>query len=304
MHHQTAKKAKGFSDAHARFWAELFELVQRFDVRIISGDFNMSVYIVVSTLRRLGLVIDVAALYPWRTEDKGELRSDSCGIFLIGGCRTVQLHYPLQCFSETEAASSHGDAVTLDKFRKGQGYPLNSYLPKKPEEFVETLNEMFSPSINRQTEAASSHGDGCAANGSMLEKWKQKRIKIEMFDPNGVFFSTGAHMPLLGFLGNITCRSEAKLLEREIKRKEKLRRKMADRKSDKGAGRGKGKPVPRADSSHGDGESNATVQRSEEGEWENASWSSSGWTYGWGADSQQWGWNNDRSWWSDSWQSW
>jgi hypothetical protein len=307
MHNQTAKKAKGFDEAHNNFWRELFELIQRFDVRILSGDFNMSVFLVVSKLRQMGLIIDVGAIYAWRCQANGELRSDSCGIFLIGGCRSMKLQYDIGAFSETAASSSHGNgsSLELDEFMKGQGYALTSYLPKKNvASFGETLVDMFTPSVDLRPELKNTAG--------LLQKWKQKRIKKEMFDPNDEFFRSGAHMPLLGFLGEVSCRSDAKLLERELKRKEKSKARMLDRKSSAGKGKSKEKNGESFFSAasgdlHGDGvvPGDREVEAADEKVQMGASASSSTWTGGrrGGVDEERSDWWSHRSSWDGWWHN-
>ena len=44
MHHQTAKKASGFSAAHTAWWTLLRTVMCRQSVDILSGDFNMSLW--------------------------------------------------------------------------------------------------------------------------------------------------------------------------------------------------------------------------------------------------------------------
>ena len=39
---------------------------------------------------------------------------------------------------------------------------------------------------------------------------------MDMFDPEGVLFRGGAHMPLFGFLGNRPRRSDAAIVRREL----------------------------------------------------------------------------------------
>ena len=46
------------------------------------GDFNVSLFLVVPSLRSRGVVIDLAAWYPWKAPD-GTPNADSCGIFFL-----------------------------------------------------------------------------------------------------------------------------------------------------------------------------------------------------------------------------
>eukprot|EP00974_Lingulodinium_polyedra_P105723 10234603-Lingulodinium_polyedra.AAC.1 len=69
----------------------------------------------------------------------------------------------------------------------------------------------------------------------MWPPWVEKRADMNMFDPEGVLFRGGAHMPLFGFLGSHPRRSDVAILRREqrfCQRKGKTSLK----------GKGKGKP--------------------------------------------------------------
>ena len=86
-----------------------------------------------------------------------------------------------------------------------------------------------------------------------LPAWTEKRTTMEMFDPDGVLFRGGAHMPLFGFLGNRPRRSDAAIVRREqrfCERKGKTSLKGKGRQGSGGksswgearGGKGKGKP--------------------------------------------------------------
>ena len=64
------------------FWNWLWELIQRFAVQVLMGDFNMSLFRVIPELRSRGATIDLAAWYPWKSLE-GFPMSDSCGIFFV-----------------------------------------------------------------------------------------------------------------------------------------------------------------------------------------------------------------------------
>ena len=65
-----------------KFWDWLSEKVKTFDVKVMMGDFNMSLFQVISELRSRGVEIDLGAWYPWKSP-RGDPMSDSCGIFFI-----------------------------------------------------------------------------------------------------------------------------------------------------------------------------------------------------------------------------
>ena len=86
-----------------------------------------------------------------------------------------------------------------------------------------------------------------------LPAWTEKRMNLNMCDPQGVLFRGGAHMPLFGFLGNRPRRSDAAIVRREqrfCERKGKTSLKGKGRQGSGGksswgearGGKGKGKP--------------------------------------------------------------
>ena len=87
LHYMTAKK--GVQDgarALKLFFDEVVEYIIEFRVRIVSGDFNMAMWMVVPEFRARGLQADVAAWYPWRLCKEEDVHIDSCMIITIGGC--------------------------------------------------------------------------------------------------------------------------------------------------------------------------------------------------------------------------
>ena len=64
------------------FWDWLALKVTQHGVRVLMGDFNMSLFRVIPELRDRGVNIDLGAWFPWKTP-MGMPMSDSCGIFFI-----------------------------------------------------------------------------------------------------------------------------------------------------------------------------------------------------------------------------
>ena len=64
------------------FWNWLWEKIEQFNVQVLMGDFNMSLFRVIPELRSRGATIDLAAWYPWKSLE-GFPMSDSCGIFFV-----------------------------------------------------------------------------------------------------------------------------------------------------------------------------------------------------------------------------
>ena len=65
-----------------KFWDWLAEKIETFDVQVLMGDFNMSLFLVIPELRSRGVKIDLGAWYPWKSL-AGEPMTDSCGIFFV-----------------------------------------------------------------------------------------------------------------------------------------------------------------------------------------------------------------------------
>ena len=94
----------------------------------------------------------------------------------------------------------------LPKFMQGQGCALASYLPKGSQIHA----------VQASLQASSVEEGPFATEGwNPLPPCKQKRIVREMFDPDGLLFRSGAHMPLIIFLGAKARRSPEALVKRE-----------------------------------------------------------------------------------------
>ncbi len=260
MHCKLAKaNGPGFRESRRRFWIELAGLLRKYQAQIMLGDFNMSVFDVVPQMRSHGIIIDLVAIYPWSQTGQREPYSDSCAIWLLNGCSQISMTCGLGSFS-SNASGSRGSGSAEDgsrgsrppeheeplpEFDKGQGYALTSHMPFDRSEFETALRANFTRSTDLDPNLL--QGDNIHRNG-LHYPWKQKPAKTSMWDPDGNLFRTGAHMPLLGFLGKAGRRSEGALLNREIKsreRKGKGKRKGADQTSvvtegTKGQGKGKG----------------------------------------------------------------
>jgi hypothetical protein len=246
IHYKTAKKDTGFSNAHAEIFNLLCSDILEYGVRILSGDFNMSVFKIAAELRDRGLLIDIAAIYPWFNTTSEQFMSDSGAVFVIGGCVDVKPKFGYEYFRDggraqiaalrgrgdgqnnavtsIDRGTADGDAGeddTLHAFPKGQGYALSSYLPKDGLDKV--IECIFTTS--KQLTSSKAWED---LKTSLLPKCKQKLVQPALFDFNGVQFRTGAHMPLLVFLGYTCTRSKAGLDAREAKKKEKQIQKGID----------------------------------------------------------------------------
>ena len=134
-----------------KFWDELAEAIMVFQVRIFGGDFNMALFCVIPEMRARGILVNIAAWFPWKSMPVGSTKIDSMGIFIVGpcqGCRKIfdaSSILPSAVVSHAVGASwevmykSRGGGRSqkpanqryeLSKYvKKGMGYPIESYKP-------------------------------------------------------------------------------------------------------------------------------------------------------------------------------
>ena len=142
FHHLTAKKAKGFASSHTQFWDELASTIVEHSVRILAGDFNMSLWVVAREMRQRGLQITIAVAFAWAELGASEAKSDSRGVFLLGPAASTQLLWGPGEFTSAIADEDR----SLPRFVKGQGYVLASYLPRGAGA-LRAMEETFAPSM-------------------------------------------------------------------------------------------------------------------------------------------------------------
>lgn len=133
-----------------------------------------------------------------------DLRSDSCGIFLL----TPVLDVKWACSSESLWPADYNK---LPMFPRGSGFPLQSYLGKE-DAFFHTWEVTHN-------NVARTRGFGVPVD-IRLEPWpfvKNKQAIFTKFDPDGVLFRSGAHAPQLAWFGTRSRRSTEALWERERK---------------------------------------------------------------------------------------
>ena len=81
MHNELANNVHGQQKLE-QFWDLLSEHIRIYEVKVLMGDFNMSLFRVIPELRSRGAVFDLGAWYLWESL-KGKPMSDSCGIFFV-----------------------------------------------------------------------------------------------------------------------------------------------------------------------------------------------------------------------------
>jgi len=65
FHSKTAALGAGLRESHRNFWTELAQLINAYDVKILGGHWNKSLFKVVPELRSRGILIETVAWYPW-----------------------------------------------------------------------------------------------------------------------------------------------------------------------------------------------------------------------------------------------
>ena len=102
------------------FWTRLAAYIRKCGVHFVAGDFNMSLFQVVSELRSRGVSATCAAWYPWQMSlVPGEfarrmpsLGLDSCGIFYIGKSALISPQYGLANIDALTSVTADNDPVT------------------------------------------------------------------------------------------------------------------------------------------------------------------------------------------------
>jgi hypothetical protein len=154
MHSRTAKKdTKSPHEVTKRFWDLLASYLLRFEVRIMAGDFNMSLFCVIPELRARGFQINLAAWYPFHMKRQGDMFVDSCGVFVIGPWQGVRLIYDCSLFDIDAPERTNNNSMVMEQIQDNdgqvvarerykvheysiasqeqvQGYPISSYMPK------------------------------------------------------------------------------------------------------------------------------------------------------------------------------
>ena len=197
----------------------------------------MALYAVVPELRARGFQINMAAWYCWKDNQQAVTRSDSCGIFRIGPCQGIRMCFDASVFNLEQPVLPH-ECRLMEKVEKddkgreiarfpierpthsqrGQGYHLASYHPKVPARKTKFVLNTFTPVFD-QGSSAVVEMTGLAQNKEYFSgridtsvgsfSWslpqdkpsKQKFVKFEQFDPDERMFQSGAHVPLMIFVG-------------------------------------------------------------------------------------------------------
>ena len=236
LHNKVANHDTGFRKEQHAFWPRLKQTLLEWNVDVLMGDFNMSLWKVVPELRNLGLDIALVAWYPWKSRD-GSAMCDSCGIFLVNKSPEAEVAAKL---SDLHGNNELGILYSCDRGfagprsgpydvfsgNAGPGQPLSVFLPKAAD-----LYEKLEPSLRHgrpavavaatqqaADQAAKARGKGKGAEGGhrSVLKTKEKRLKAEHWLTSGENHK-GSHFPLCVFTNNVGRRSEEAFCARKLK---------------------------------------------------------------------------------------
>jgi hypothetical protein len=259
LHYMTAKAQGPFKLHSQKWWAGFRSIIERWDIDIVAGDFNMSLWMVVPMLRPTRVVALVSAyaflqnpttvaiaegnedeassednLHPASgsaeprrasataepatestaavssryTEEEldswtppPDVHSDSCGIFLFKTATSIKRVLTVKSFLLGSG---------LETFVKGQGYPYTSYGG------VDAVRETF---LYSQEAFADTRDRGVCRDvrENIWPTVKERPVAFGKFDPDNLLFRSGAHAPLMVWIGDRGRRAPDRLQDREKK---------------------------------------------------------------------------------------
>ena len=219
------------------FWPWLVDKLQKHDVKVLMGDFNMALFRVIPELRSRGVVIDLAAWYPWKALEDGEAMADSCGIFFLNAPGEYKLHRALGDLHDRDdrgILSDVRDAGHVHDRRPrasrhptdwipkqaGPGQPLDVFLPKAAD-----LREKIEPSLQESQESSQMLAEAQAAVAARRRdaptcphlRVKEKRLDAKLWTLRGANVK-GSHFPICAFTNNVGRRAPEALAKRQQKR--------------------------------------------------------------------------------------
>ena len=220
LHSKTAKPKQSRGTARRSWWRLLTEAIDRWDVCIVAGDFNMSFWQAALELSgRVERPVSLAAWDAWREfagasgaiaeEDEvapvlpgdqelhDQMRFDSCGVFVMRMVEKADLKY-----TEEDVNSNPGK---FTPFKRGQGERIGSYMGQAP-----ALAGTFAKCREWSLETTTRRWEG--------RTWPQTRQRAALFkrwDPTDEMFRGGAHFPLLVWFAAHGSRTPQAIARRE-----------------------------------------------------------------------------------------
>ena len=244
---RTMKFEKGVAP-HRNFFNKLAEVIEKYGIHFLCGDFNMSFTQVCKLLRLYGIRIELVAWHPWQQSvgantvpglvQKGQstLGFDSCGIWYIGGRVKVSMPWNLTHIDElTAVAGKNPNLPIYDLTNNHPGQPWQCYRSFKNKESNPEDKDLRARLVDLLTpDTTQEELDQIAKTKVYCPylKLKQKPMKEEYWLVDGKLHN-GAHFPLCVFTTNSRYRSQ----EGQARRAEKYNRKGKP-KGEKGGGKG------------------------------------------------------------------
>ena len=221
--HLNSRTAKGEVEGQQSKIAFLDKLARRiteFNIKFLTGDYNMECLHLVEALRSRGIAIDCVAWYPWyhRTvapRREGPVGIDSCAIFYIGGNALVTLVWGLSQIDKLETAVADPGELDVYEGNACPGQSWSCYLPKG-RTLRQHLEAFLTPSITKEElERIERPNYYCP-----YLRLKQKPMRVDFWLYQGKRHN-GAHYPLVMQTANASARSAEKDALRNEKQREK-----------------------------------------------------------------------------------
>jgi hypothetical protein len=229
------------------FWPWLIANLVKYDVTVLMGDFNMSLFQVIPQLRSCGVEVACGAWFPWKSF-AGTAMSDSCGMFFLNMpgeyalCKGLgDLHDDDESGILTRALPAVAGAPREHGFDRcavngGPGQILAAYLPKQTDSKTKLAPTLTLSASARHAVAAMGKGKGEGTRQCF--KVREKRLSADLWRCDGKQYN-GSHFPLCAFTQNVSRRSVPKLIER-----------AQARGRGKGSGRAAARAEPQREPSH------------------------------------------------------
>ena len=214
------------------FWGWLALKVTRHGVRVLMGDFNMSLFRVIPELRSRGVNIDLGAWFPWKTP-LGQPMSDSCGMFFINMPGEYTLAKGMEDLHAEpggilhKAAPAVAGAEVDDGFDRidpvgGPGMSIETFLPKNESNLLRKLQPSLEPSPASSDATAGGKGRSCGkgkkgandaggdASMRTFIRIREKRLLAALWMCGGKGYK-GSHFPICAFTKNVGRRSPERM---------------------------------------------------------------------------------------------
>ena len=221
LHNMVANKDAGFRRQNENYWPFLAAQIKKYNVQVLMGDFNMSLFKVVPELRSRGIPAQLVSWYPWMGQTSYLPMSDSCGIFVC---------VPAMVTPTWTANVFEDHSWKLDQLEEnaGPGQKMTSFLPKA-QAIEEKLQDTFGAAVADAVSAVADHGwkgkDTANEKGKGKNKGKTKpHYKVGLTMKQKTLNTDtwlcqektlkGSHFLLAAFTNNSGRRSEERYIAR------------------------------------------------------------------------------------------